>query len=301
MNLSIDSLFVYPLKSGARLPVEHVSLNDRGLYLDRHFMLVKAQPDASGVFRFISQRDRGMEILSQMMARPYEGHMMFHMIDSGEAFVIDYANNAKRENVFVSVHKSEMMALDCGGKAARFFSEKLNTDCRLIAFDESVQRIVDQEFGSDRDHTAFADGFPLLVTNQASLDALNAEMDQADRVEMSRFRPNIVLKGLAPFEEDTIKELQIGDTIIEFVKPCTRCVLTTVDQDLAAKPSKEPMATLAKVRRGMDQASGLKGVFFGQNAVPRQLGDINVTDEVKILSRKTMHPAVQQAKLKFGA
>jgi len=298
MNPSVKSMSIYPLKSGAGLSVEAAELAQRGLWADRKFMLVHAKANDEGVYRFISQRDKGAEKLALVKALPYEAsdgpRMMFEFPDEHRLLV---KRDAPRNSLLVNVWKDTLAGNEHSSLASNMFSTYLNIDCRLVEFREDTMRQSDLSFSQKGDQTAFADGFPLLITNQASLDALNAEIPQEHRVEMSRFRPNIVLEGLAPFEEDTISALQIGDTVIELVKPCTRCKLVTVDQETSDIPSKDPLQTLARVRRG--KADGLQGVFFGQNAVPRHLGTMNVGDDVKILSRKPMHPAVQQAKLKF--
>jgi len=93
--------------------------------------------------------------------------------------------------------------------------------------------------------------------------------------------------------------VRIGPEVeLEIVKPCARCVMTTINQFTGESGDNEPLATLVKLRRG--KGDGLQGVFFGQNAIPRKLGTIAVGDEVEILSTRPMHPAVAQATLKYG-
>ena len=108
---------------------------------------------------------------------------------------------------------------------------------------------------------------------------------------MERFRPNIVLEGAEPFEEDVIHEIKIGDVVLEFVRPCSRCKITTINQTEGASTSDEPLRTLGRVRRG--KGDGLEGVFFGQNAIPRKLGVVKVGDNVEILSKRPLHPALK--------
>jgi uncharacterized protein YcbX len=83
-------------------------------------------------------------------------------------------------------------------------------------------------------------------------------------IPMERFRPNIVLTGLAAFEEDRIEALQIGAITLSLVKPCTRCSITATDQ-LTGERSTNPLPVLRKFR--FDRA--LLGVTFGENAVIR--------------------------------
>ena len=114
---------------------------------------------------------------------------------------------------------------------------------------------------------------------------------------MERFRPNIVLEGAEPFEEDVIHEIKIGDVVLEFVRPCSRCKITTINQTEGVSTSDEPLRTLGRVRRG--KGGGLEGVFFGQNAIPRKLGVIKVGDNVEILSKRALHPALEPSKITF--
>lgn len=302
MNPRVKSIHIYPLKSGAGLPVDNIPLLERGLWNDRMLMLVHDVPRADGTFRFVSQRDKGASELAKFLTIPLDkGGVMFRRTDRGDAFMFEKLSASFGAAVNVNVWKDDFKAIDMGDKVADFFTQQLGMPVRLVAFDDAVRRAVDFQYSGEWDHVSFADGFPLLVTNEASLQALNAEMADGEQVGMERFRPNIVLEGLEAFEEDTILTARIGDSvIIQFEKPCSRCVLTTIDQETGEKPHKEPMQTLAKMRRGMDKTSGLKGVFFGQNAIPRALGSIHVGDKVEILSRKPLHPALQQAQLKYS-
>jgi uncharacterized protein YcbX len=98
---------------------------------------------------------------------------------------------------------------------------------------------------------------------------------------MNRFRPNIVISGAAPWAEDGWKKIRVGAVTLDIVKPCTRCVVTTTDQQTGAKESNEPLATLKNFR--LLRQPGLTGVVFGQNAVPAALGTMAVGDTVEVL------------------
>ena len=158
-------------------------------------------------------------------------------------------------------------------------------------------RFTNIDYSQQGDQVSFADGFPLLITNLASLEKLNTHFPSNSEIEMARFRPNIILTGAQPFEEDIIHEIKIGDATLEFVKPCTRCMITTIDQRNGISLSDEPLRTLGKVRQG--NGGGLNGVFFGQNAIPRKLGIIKVGDEIEILSKKPLHPALKNTVDRF--
>jgi uncharacterized protein YcbX len=130
---------------------------------------------------------------------------------------------------------------------------------------------------SQDDHTGFADGYPILIVSEESLEDLNSRIDMP--IPMNRFRPNLVVKGCDPFAEDTWKRIQIGDVELAIVKPCPRCVVTTIDKQ-TLEQSKEPLKTLNTFRKRVG------GVMFGQNAIPLNEGRIEVGMNVKF-SKKT--------------
>ncbi|SUG33924.1 Flavodoxin reductases (ferredoxin-NADPHreductases) family 1 [Salmonella enterica subsp. arizonae] len=98
---------------------------------------------------------------------------------------------------------------------------------------------------------------------------------------MEQFRPNLVVSGVAAWEEDNWKVLRIGDVIFDVVKPCSRCIFTTISPEKGQKhPSGEPLATLQAFRTALDNGD----VDFGQNLIARNSGVIRVGDEVEILA-----------------
>ena len=127
---------------------------------------------------------------------------------------------------------------------------------------------------STEDHTGFADGYPILIISEASLLDLNSKL--ISPLPMNRFRPNIVVKDCEPFAEDTWKRIRIGDVEMALVKPCPRCVVTTIDKETLEK-SKEPLKTLATYRNQGD------GAMFGMNVIPLNEGVIKVGMSVEIL------------------
>ena len=159
--------------------------------------------------------------------------------------------------------------------ATRRSLEHLGTDAWATAldflYDETTRRPCDPAYAPEGAHTAFADGFPLLVTSEGSLEALNLALEVvgAAPVPMSRFRPNLVLSGAPEGAEDRCRGLLVGEDVrLDLVKPCDRCVVTTIDQASGVRTGPEPLATLGRVRRN----PRTKGAWFGQNAVPRLPG-----------------------------
>ena len=128
---------------------------------------------------------------------------------------------------------------------------------------------------SENDQVGFADGYPILLLSEASLDDLNSRLETP--LPMNRFRPNIVVTNTEHYAEDTWKTIRIGDITLDIVKPCARCAITTTNQDTAER-GKEPLKILSTYRNHEH------GVIFGQNIIHRNQGQINIGDTVEILA-----------------
>ena len=107
----------------------------------------------------------------------------------------------------------------------------------------------------------FSDGFPLLVISEASLEDLNSRLPEP--LPMNRFRPNIVLAGIEPYDEDRIADLHADGIRLRISKPCTRCSITTTDQMRGVVAGDEPLRTLKTYRWSKE----LRGMMFGQNTL----------------------------------
>ena len=94
---------------------------------------------------------------------------------------------------------------------------------------------------------------------------------------MNRFRPNIVVETDQPFIEDTWQEIKIGDSQFAVVKPCSRCIITTTDQNTGDRDElKEPLLTLGTFRNTPE------GIMFGQNMIPLNNHRVNIGDIVHL-------------------
>lgn len=172
---------------------------------------------------------------------------------------------------------------DPGGRDAdRELSTYLGVEVRLAHLDDPARRRpIDPLYARPGETVSFADGFPLLVTTTASLDALNSLVSQGDQphegpLPMDRFRPNLVVAETTPWAEDDWQRIAVGDLTFRVAKPCGRCVITTTDQRTAER-GKEPLRTLGRYRRFGGQ------LLFGQNLVPESTGTVRVGDPVTVL------------------
>ena len=266
----LASIHIYPLKSGAPLALDQAVVETRGLARDRRWMLV----DANGKFVTGRQQPR----LTLIRAQPLENGLRLSAPGMPD---IDLAAPSTGTRIESAVWGAPVRPLLADDAAHDWISAYMRAPHRLVHMDAACVRPMkakyDGRYGNDDDEVSFADGFPLLLISQAALDQLNAKL--AAPVPMLRFRPNLVVAGTAPHAEDHWKRIRVGAIEFEVLKPCVRCVFTTVEFERGAfDPSGEPLRTLLKYRRGAE------GVTFGQNLIPRGHGILRRGDAVEVLA-----------------
>lgn len=256
-DVVVESLHVYPVKGCRGIDVARADVATTGLAVDgvadREWMVV----DRAG--RFVTQREYPQLALVATAAR--DGVLTLSA-PGRPSLALDAGAGATRD---VVVWRSTVRGIDAGDEAAAWLSAHLGADVRLVRFDRTGTRPCNPDYAGDSGaHTLFADGYPVLVIGAASLADLNARMTARGfpALPMNRFRPNVVLSGLPPYEEDHLDTIVVGDVVLRCVKPCTRCQVTTTDQ-ATAHVGHEPLRTLAGYR--MDPR--LPGVTFGMNAI----------------------------------
>ncbi|HWL27361.1 MAG TPA: MOSC N-terminal beta barrel domain-containing protein [Burkholderiaceae bacterium] len=268
MTVTILSLHSYPVKSCAGIDHRSVALTSAGLHKDRHWVLV----DRHGVFMTQRQHarmaliqpsldDRGLTLRAPGMS-PFP--------------VANDSREPEPARVALHIFRSRTLGADEGDEVSGWLSEFLQLPCRLLRVHPQADRVASLthvEAWRDKAHTwapdfparhrfGFADGFPLLVANQASLDELNGQLASQGMpaVGMNRFRPNIVLQGLPAYDEDYLAGWHTQGLRFAFVKPCARCPIPNIDPATAVSGT-EPGLTLARHRQRPE------GVLFGVNAV----------------------------------
>jgi uncharacterized protein YcbX len=178
------------------------------------------------------------------------------------------------QSLDVQIWKDECFAYYCGKEAEQWFSHYLQCSVRLVHMPPESERLVDPEYSDSKRKVSFADGFPFLLISETSLADLNRRMKKS--LEMARFRPNLVIQGCRPYEEDSWKSIRIGDILFQVVKPCSRCVITTIDPR-DGSTTKEPLRTLAKYRASKGK------VYFGQNLIHERGGTVAEGMEVEVI------------------
>jgi len=261
----LTGLCIYPIKSCGGIDLTAAEIGEFGLALDRRWMLV----DRMG--NFLTQREH-----------PLMATIRVSFVSPGELLVqapamaplsLPLTMPQDAPKVLVTVWTDVLVALDCGEDMHRWFSSFLGSDARLVCFDPEARRQCSSDWTGDVvAMTQFSDGFPLLVTTQASLDDLNLRMQYkgAPALPMNRFRPNLVLAGLEAYEEDYVDTLTIGvgasAVVLRLVKPCARCPIPGIDQHSGLRHTQwphEPLDTMATYRAN----ARVDGLTFGQNAI----------------------------------
>ncbi|HNR91431.1 MAG TPA: MOSC domain-containing protein [Dokdonella sp.] len=267
MKPTLTALHVFPLKSCAPLSPAEAEVEARGLVADRRWMVV----DESG--RFLTARKLPRLVLLRARAAA-EG---LHIDAPGMPALIVRALADVSARRRVEVWGSVVSARMAEPEADAWISAYLGFPAAFVHMDESAVRPVDPAYAQPGDLVSFADGYPLLLISQAALDALNARL--AEPVPMLRFRPNLVVDGVAAHAEDGWKRVRIGGIEFDVVKPCIRCVFTTLDFGRGEfSADGEPLRTLLTYRRTP------KGVSFGQNLIPRGVGTLRVGAAVEVLA-----------------
>lgn len=267
--MRVASLHIHPVKGMRAVDVARAQVEARGLAGDRRWLVV----DANGVF--LSQRSHAH--LATMTARLTKGGLGLAAEGFGEIDIERPSGDARRN---VIVWDAEIDAAATDDATSAFLSDLIGEEAHLVYMDSGARRVKASVWTPSPVPMSFADAFPALVTTTASLAALNADIEKhgGARVQMARFRPNIVIDCDEPWAEDRWTQLAIGDVVLDLVKPCDRCIVTTTDQLTGERMGKEPLAALARVHRSTDPR--INGVIFGENAVPRRLGEIAVGDGV---------------------
>jgi len=260
---TIARLFVYPVKSCAGIEVQQALLTETGLDLDRAWMVA----DAQGVF--LTQRALPRMALIRPQLKTDE-----MVLRAPGMLALHVAIDAVESPATVTVWRDTVPAWDMGAVAAQWFTDFLGQPCRLVRFDPEHKRLSSMAWtGGVEAPNQFADGFPILLASEASLEELNTRLATAGHaaVGMDRFRPNVVLAGLAAHDEDRVDLFRVdggaeGQMHLQPVKPCARCPIPNIDP---ATAQTDPV--VGDTLRTYRQDKRLNGaVTFGMNAIVRQ-------------------------------
>lgn len=278
----ISELRIYPIKSLGGISVTEAVVEERGFRYDRRFMLV--QPGEDETWDFITQRSNyHMALVDVAIEDDTLTVWHRHHPDNVLTIPLTGPTTESAETLRVNIWDSKgVSAIAVSSEADRWFSRVLGLECRLVYMPNTTRREVDPAYAHQDDVVSFADGYPYLLIGQASLDDLNQRLPMSSpRIDMLRFRPNLVVSGSSPYDEDAWQEFRIADMTFYGVKPCARCVLTTIDPATGQKGS-EPLKTLATYRQWKHK------ILFGQNVLPspEATGVVRVGQTIEVIHRQ---------------
>ena len=268
-DLVIQDIYIYPVKSLGSIRLLQSEVQQTGLKYDRRWMLTDER------YNVISQRTCP-EMTFLQVSLGSESLFITHKKSSLTPLEIPVDPITTKE-VTVSIWDDVCTAFEVSAAANKWFSDILNMPVKLVYMPETTQRFVETNYAKNGEIVSFADAYPLMMIGQSSLDDLNTRLENP--LPMDRFRPNIVFSGGEPYFEDNIDKFKIGDIAFTAVKPCGRCIVTTIDTELATK-GKEPLKTLSTYRSSKNK------ILFGQNLLYSNTGNIKVGDKLVVQKLK---------------
>ncbi|KAL1310625.1 hypothetical protein AAFC00_000897 [Neodothiora populina] len=313
----IVSLRIYPIKSCRGIEIKSCKVLKTGLELDRNWMFVDADSK-----EFLTIRsDPSMTLIDTTLSS--DGNK-----DSQDWTTLTIAVHGTDARISIPCHPSgEWLTQNCtlqdvsiwgdqtdGWKYSdeinNIFTQFFNKDVWLI-YKGPTPRLAngnaDESLYGKKEAHFFADVMSLQVASQASMDDLNRRLKgkgQDGDLTVERFRPNIIIKGNEPWEEDRWKRVQIvtaenenansdeekkSGTPLDVLARCARCQVPNVNPDTAAKHKHEPWDTLMKFRRVDTGGVAKYKPCFGMLCMPVQEGWVSVGSELQVLETTEKH------------
>lgn len=265
---SLAEINIYPVKSLKGIALNSAEVTDRGLKYDRRWLITDEDN------KFITQRTHP-ELAFFDVRLNSGGLELSHRKFASQTIKIPL--DVDGEKIEVSIWDDRCAAIDTGRAAGEWFGDLLGFRCRLVYMPDDTNRFVDRKYASNNEIASFADAYQFLIIGQESLNDLNSRLEK--KLPMHRFRPNFVFSGGAAFDEDGWGRFRVGDVLFSAVKPCSRCVFTTVDQETGIRGD-EPLRTLSAYRIINNK------VMFGQNLLHEGSGEVSVGDRIEIIESK---------------
>ncbi len=266
----IGALGLHPIKSARGLSPLRWRFDHRGPLFDRHWMLI----DANG--RFLSLRE--VPELARLRVDAFTAPPPTNGTDpyplglafDGARMTLDSSSN---EPLVATLWGNERRVLDEGDEVAAWLGDRLRRDVRLVRHDVANDPWVQDDPPADGATTGLSDGYPVLILCRSTIEStLGPEWSPL------RFRANLLVDDAETGAEDRWHRIRIGEVELELVKPCVRCVATTVDPERGVRDGVEPLHRLTSRRTWNGKPT------LGWNALVREAGWIDVGDEIEVLS-----------------
>ena len=262
-NYKLSQIIIYPVKSLPGISLKEAEVEERGLKYDRRWMLIDKDN------QFLTQRK--LPQMALVNVNIIDKELIFNskkkIIPPLKIALAGSTSNP----IVVKIWDDECEANQYGNEVNDWFSEVLEFKCRLVYMPNTTNRKTSTKYYGESKNVSFADGYPLLIIGEEALNNLNNKLET--QIKMNRFRPNLVFTGGKPHDEDAWKNFNIGKIGFTSVKPCARCVITTINTE-TAKKGKEPLTTLSSYRLKNNK------VLFGQNVVSHASGNIQAGAQI---------------------
>jgi MOSC domain-containing protein len=284
----VSHIAIYPVKGCARIELPSAHVSRMGLDGDREYMVVRQETRADGVHPFVTQRDKrsredakpqSLAILA--LIKPEIRDDSLRLTWKGGDPIDVARDQHDGDEMKVIIHKEVVSAVDQGEQVAGWLSEHLGLKVRLVRASGPFRRMARQNYMQNTNPIMFQDAYPIHWVMQESVDELSKIAGQ--EIPWTRFRPNIVGAGGEAQIEHEINEGMMGEVSFVQPKPCTRCPVTTVDQETGEKRGTEPLTSLTSYKRW----SKTRETIFGENILPLRDGLIRLGDDISELSART--------------
>lgn len=266
--MRLTYIATYPIKSCYRVEADHAEVERWGLAGDRRWLVVDENA------KLITQRE--WPAMGRVRPR-YNAQGLVLQAQGMATIEVPYPAGPTSD---VEHFRNWIAATPAGDVADQWVSQVIGRSARLFYLDDPTRRPVSPKYGNPDDRVSFADAYPLLLANEASLQAVNDWLadDGEEPVAMTRFRPNVVVSGAPAWAEDEWvgRRIMIGGVTFRAPKPCDRCVLTTIDPETGEK-GRQPLRVLGQHRRFPG------GLMFGLNLIPDGTGKIAIGDGITVL------------------
>ena len=260
---TLSAIYRYPIKSTAGESLRQARVVEEGLEHDRRFMVVK--PDGS----FVTARK--YPGLQRVVAR-FDGEQL-SLTHDDQVALTESRRAFELERFDTRVWADDFAALTTTIRLDAWLSRVVGEPVCLLWLGERSARY--RSLIETR--VSFADGYPLLLTSEASLADVNARTDGSH--VMAQFRPNLVASGTLAFAEDGWRRVRIGNVVFRVDASCARCVMITVDPERGERrPDGEPLRELMRYRKGEGN-----NVYFGQNLVAENCGEVTLGQTIEVL------------------
>ncbi|MDQ6787255.1 MAG: MOSC domain-containing protein [Acidobacteriota bacterium] len=271
--MKVSEINIYPIKSLSGIKLDSSIVEDKGLKYDRRWLLVNEKNE------FLTQRN--FPKMATVRVEIIENGI--RVFDKRKSIDIPFLPSASN-HLNVKIWSSRVRGFVYEREINDWFSDVLQSTCKLVLMPVEARRKVNYFYKvHDEDVVSFADAYPFLLIGEGSLEDLNTKLNK--KIPMNRFRPNFVVSDSEPFAEDNWKKIKIGETVFYPVKPCGRCVITTINQETGISDGGEPLKTLATYR--IPKRSIKRKIMFGQNLIAENVGgEIKIGDAVEVLERK---------------